>query len=79
MNIVTKTASVLANFNLFRKNMIMGLAIKEITAAIAKNINTDCILYKKYSNRDPPKSIPIALKIPLAMIFEFISVNIRNY
>lgn len=44
---LSTTASVFGNFNFLRKKMIIGLAIKETTAAMMIYTSTDCILNKK--------------------------------
>ena len=68
---VTITAKVLLNLSLDLKNNTIGLPISEITAAIAMYTITDWISYKKNNIRQVPNKIAKALKMPLAMIFEF--------
>ena len=77
--IVITTERVLGNFNLRLKKSNIGLAIRVSTNAIVIYINTDLILTKKSKVKIIPVIIAKALKIPSAMIFEFMTVNIVNY
>ena len=57
--------------NLCLKNNTIGLPINEITAATAIYTITACILYKKKMSNVIANRTPSALKIPLAIILEF--------
>ncbi len=75
-NILAITANIFGNLSFLLRNIIMGRAINDNTAAIMIYTKTDCILNKKQNRSTIPKMIAIARKIPLVMVFEFIGVNI---
>ena len=70
---VVITAKVFGNFNFRFKNRIIGLPINDNTAAIIMQIITERVLYRKNKNSAEPRIINTALKIPLLIVFEFIS------
>lgn len=76
---VITTERVFGNFNLRLKKINNGLAIKVSTKAIVIYINTDLILVKNSKVNTIPVIIANALKIPSAIIFEFMGINIVNY